>query len=465
MHDVPGLACPACRGDLRAQGEAKLTCDSCGAGYPILDDIPSFVPGSPGGRQSRYELTVLIPASNQAHNLDRLLPTLRHELRSLEISHEILVVDASPGYGAALRAGFEHALGEYVLTLDADGSHDPSFLRAIWAARNGVEVVIASRYVAGGSAEMPRARRALSRTLSQVLRRGLSLPYSDLSSGYRLYRRAALEAITLQATGFDILQEVLIRMVAAGYTIREVPLRYRALGTSRAWLARFALSHFKTFLAMWKLRNSIASADYDARAYESVVPLQRYWQRRRYQVITTMAAGTLRVLDVGCGSSRIIGSARMVGLDIVLAKLRYARRYGNPLVHGSIFELPFRDGAFDCVICSEVIEHVPADERVFSELQRVLEPGGRLILGTPDYDRWRWRALERLYGRMAPGGYADEHITHYSRSNLATYLLARGFTIDAVKYVGGSEMIFGLRKSTSVAPARPLPVAAGLRSR
>ncbi len=131
MHDVPGLACPACRGDLRAQGEAKLTCDSCGAGYPILDDIPSFVPGSPGGRQSRYELTVLIPASNQAHNLDRLLPTLRHELRSLEISHEILVVDASPGYGAALRAGFEHALGEYVLTLDADGSHDPSFLRAV----------------------------------------------------------------------------------------------------------------------------------------------------------------------------------------------------------------------------------------------------------------------------------------------------------------------------------------------
>jgi dolichol-phosphate mannosyltransferase len=465
MYAVPGLACPACRGDLRADGEARLTCDDCGAGYPILDGLPSFMPGPPGGRPSRYDLTVLIPASNRANNLDRLLPTLRHELRSLELSHEILVVDATPGYGAGLRSGFDRALGEYILTLDADGSHDPSFLQAIWAARTGVEVVIASRYVAGGGAEMPRMRQVLSRTLSQLLRRGLSLPYSDLSSGYRLYRRAALETITLQATGFDILQEVLIRMVAAGYTIREVPLRYRALGTSRAWLARFALSHFKTFLAMWKLRNSIASADYDARAYESVVPLQRYWQRRRYQVITTMAAGTSRVLDVGCGSSRIIGSARMVGLDIVLAKLRYARRYGNPLVHGSIFELPFKNGTFDCVICSEVIEHVPADERVFSELERVLEPGGRLILGTPDYDRWRWRALEWLYGRMAPGGYADEHVTHYSRSNLAAYLEARGFTIDAVEYVGGSEMIFSLRKSRGVPVAPALPVAAGLRSR
>ena len=156
----------------------------------------------------------------------------------------------------------------------------------------------------------------------------------------------------------------------------------------------------------------------------------------------------------------------MVALDIVLAKLRYARRYGNPVVHGSIFELPFKDGAFDCVICSEVVEHVPADERVFSELERVLEPGGRLILGTPDYDRWRWRALEWLYGRLAPGGYADEHITHYGQTNLAAYLRARGMTVDAIEYVAGAEMVFSLRKSAARVPSTSsLPIAAGLRSR
>jgi dolichol-phosphate mannosyltransferase len=486
MQAVPGLACPACRLELRADGEATLTCDTCRGRYPVLDGIPSFIPPPPGGRQTHCQLTVLIPAFNQAVQLNRLLPSLRDQLRSLEINHQLMVVDGGstdgteqvvdrhdallvrqtiPGYGAALRSGFDHAAGEYVLTLDADGSHDPSFLKAIWAARTEADVVIASRYVAGGGAEMPRARQALSRTLNAVLRRGLSLPYADLSSGYRLYRRAAVTALPLQATGFDILPEILIRLVAEGYRVREVPFRYQAPGTSRAWLRRFAVSHLQTFGAMWKLRNSIASADYDARAYDSVVPLQRYWQRRRFQVITAMAAGARRVLDVGCGSSRIIGSGRMVGLDIVLAKLRYARRYGNPLVHGSIFELPFKDAAFDCVICSEVIEHVPADERVFSELDRVLEPAGRLILGTPDYDRWRWRALEWLYGRLAPGGYADEHITHYSRSNLAAYLVARGFTIDAVEYVGGSEMIFGLRKSTGVPAPSPLPIAAGLRSR
>jgi ubiquinone/menaquinone biosynthesis C-methylase UbiE len=178
-----------------------------------------------------------------------------------------------------------------------------------------------------------------------------------------------------------------------------------------------------------------------------------------------MAAGARAVLDVGCGSSRIIGSGKLVGLDIVLAKLRYARRYGNPLVHGSIFSLPFKDEAFDCVICSEVVEHVPADEQVFSELVRVLQPGGRLILGTPDYDRWRWRALEWAYGKLSPGGYADEHITHYSRTNLSAYLKARGLAVEAIEYVGGSEMIFNLRKLASARqPVAALPVATGLRT-
>src|SRR2546422_10431895 len=100
--------------------------------------------------------------------------------------------------------GLGQALGEYILTLDADGSHDPSFLGSIWAARQGVGVVIASRYIAGGAAEGPRVRKALSRTLSFVLRRGLSLPYSDLSSGYRLYRREAPAGPAPPATGVDI---------------------------------------------------------------------------------------------------------------------------------------------------------------------------------------------------------------------------------------------------------------------
>ena len=491
MQSLEGLVCPKCHEPLTTtEAGRELRCVRDGSHFPVIDGIPSFMTTAgeavalPG-----CALTLVIPALNEAVNLERILPVLTKALSALGPTSEIIVVDGGstdgtqavirkydarlvsqrlPGFGGAYRAGFEQARGEYVLTLDADGSHDPAFLGDLWAARLRGDVVIASRYVLGGAADMPAWRRLLSRVLNLTFRRGLSLPVHDLSSGFRLYRRTVLRELKLTAGDFDVLEEILIRALAAGYRVVEVPFRYRArvAGRSHARLFKFAVSYLRTFLAMWRLRNSIVSADYDARAYDSVIPLQRYWQRHRYATITRLAAGFTRVLDVGCGSSRILGAVPgMLGLDIQLHKLRYARRYGNPLVHGSIFELPFVDASFDCVICSEVIEHIPAQEKPFDELTRVLKTGGRLILGTPDYDRWRWRALEWLYGRLSPGGYADEHITHYGRANLSRYLQGKGFAIESIDYVGGSEMIFSLRKLAPMAsPVGTRPVRTALRA-
>ena len=479
MQLPTGLACPRCHGTLQVDGPG-LRCPACAAGYPVVDGIPSFL--EPVGTMpslSPCALSVVLPALNEAASLERMLPDLLSALGALDVAAEVIVVDGGsqdstvevarrhgartilqegPGYGGALRTGFRAAQGEYVLTLDADGSHDPTFLRDVWSARESAEVVIASRYVLGGRAEMPWTRLLLSRTLNLAFRRGLSLPARDLSSGFRLYARRAIARLDLTATDFDVLEEILIRALAEGYRVREIPFHYRARlsGRSHADLRKFALSYLRTFGRMWRLRNSIAAADYDARAYDSVVPLQRYWQRRRFKLITGFMRGFERVLDVGCGSSRILGSnPSMVGLDVQAHKLRFDRRYGNPLVHASIFALPFRDASFDCVVCSEVIEHVPADARAFDELARVLRAGGRLVLGTPDYDRWTWRALERLYARLAPGGYADEHITHYRRQGLTAYLEGRGFKVERVSYVGASEMIFCLRKDALPAVSAP----------
>jgi ubiquinone/menaquinone biosynthesis C-methylase UbiE len=164
--------------------------------------------------------------------------------------------------------------------------------------------------------------------------------------------------------------------------------------------------------------------------------------------VTEFAAAGSRCLDIGCGSSRIISSLdRAVGADISLRKLRWARKYGRPLVNASIFELPFSDGAFDCVISSEIIEHIPADEKPFLEMRRVLKEGGLLILGTPDYGRWSWRIIEGLYQRLIPGGYADEHITRYTKEGLVNSMEELGFLLSDIKYVLGSEMILLFHKA------------------
>src|SRR5713101_1390413 len=98
MQPVPGLACPACRSELRTDGEAMLICDACGASYPVFDGIPSFVaptlpsPAS-GGGDRRPQLTVLVSSPHSAiarerggeEYFDGLLDALRLELRSLGV--------------------------------------------------------------------------------------------------------------------------------------------------------------------------------------------------------------------------------------------------------------------------------------------------------------------------------------------------------------------------------------------
>jgi SAM-dependent methyltransferase len=208
-------------------------------------------------------------------------------------------------------------------------------------------------------------------------------------------------------------------------------------------LAELGAGYLKTLGRLMALRNSVKSADYDHRAFDSWIPLQRYWQRARFRVIRGMADGSSRILDIGCGSSRILQSLpQAVGMDMQIRKLRWLRAPGRHLVQGSLSQVPFADGAFDCVISSEVIEHIPRDQVDLSDMVRVLAPGGTLILGTPDYGRWRWRALEGAYKKVFPQGYATEHINPYTRRELRREIERLGLTVMDVQYVGGSEMIF-----------------------
>lgn len=430
------------------------------------------------GMAGRPDLAVVIPALNERENLELLLPALRETLQALGVSYEIVVVDGGSldgtreaadrrgarvvgqqdrGYGRALLSGFAATAAPYIVTMDADLSHRPVFLEEFWKHRNQAEVLIASRYVPGGRADMGAFRRLMSHILNRTYRRVLSLEIRDLSSGFRMYRRETLAGLTLLARDFDVLEEILIRVHAQGWRIREVPFHYMARGSGRshARLLAFGWAFLKTLVRMWQLRNSVTSADYDHRAFDSPIPLQRYWQRARHRIIlgflkASPASGQSAVLDIGCGSSRIIQDLpEAVGLDILLPKLRFLRDRHARLVQGSLFALPFPDSSFDVLICSEVIEHVPDRPPVFEEMTRVLRPGGTLILGTPDYGRRLWWVLEWIYGKILPGAYAHEHITHYTRASLTERLTGYGYTIQDLQYVGFCEMIFQARRPTA----------------
>ncbi len=416
-------------------------------------------------------LSVVIPAWNEGDNLRRLLPPLRETVESLGADWEILVADhegtdGSPeicrregarllkvpqgGYGSALLAAFDGVRGDFVLTMDADLSHPSDFVKELWDRRASFDLVVASRYVEGGSADMSLLRRFLSRLLNWTFSTALQVPVKDLSSGFRLYRRSVLEEIQPRGRDFNILQEILIRAVALGFRVGEVPFAYRRRGSgeSHARLVSFAVQYLRTFGRMWRLRNSIDSGDYDRRAYDSRIPMQRWWQRKRFRIITGWAGGRGPVLDVGCGSSRILEALPRgsVGIDPSLPSLRCAREYGSAVVAGGMPDLPVAAGKFRTLICSQVIEHIPRSEAMFGEFRRLLPPGGDLILGTPDYGRLVWRITEAVYRVVVPGGYADEHVTRYTRTELETLLARAGFRVLERAYVGAGELILRCRR-------------------
>jgi dolichol-phosphate mannosyltransferase len=225
----------------------------------------------------RAELSVVIPVWNERENLEHLLPTVHGVLLRLGAPAEIIVVDGGSadgsaeaarrhgarviqqterGYGGALLAGFAAAQGRYLLTMDADLSHPPVFIEEFWRRRDEAEVLIASRYVPGGKAQMSRFRRILSVILNRTYAVLLAVPLKDLSSGYRMYRREVLLAEAPVARDFDFLEEILVRVYNRGGRAVEIPFHYlpRGSGRSHARLLRFGWAFTKTLVRMWRLR-------------------------------------------------------------------------------------------------------------------------------------------------------------------------------------------------------------------
>jgi len=460
-------ACPSCRAASLEEKDDRVLCRSCGAAYALDGGIPLLFTDRPHAPSapSAFDLTLIILTLNEAHNVAKLLGDLKPVIGKLGIAAQILVLDGGStdgtpeaaraagaqvivqkqrGYGRALAEGFAAAQGRVVITMDSDLSHPAKFVETLWNARDRGELVVASRYVPGAAFEAPLARKILSRILNFLFTKTLSLPVKDVSSGFRLYHREALKDVSFSGVNFEALEELLIKIQMGGWRLGEVPFHYepRVEGRSKARLIAFGWCLLKTLFSMWRLRSSIASADYDWRAHNSRIPLQLYWQRRRHGVILKWTKEwTGAILDVGCGSSRILADLpNAVGMDVLVNKLRFMRRHCPALAGASIFDLPFADKTFEGAVCSQVIEHIPGGPKPFDELARVLKPGAHLVIGTPEYGRPWWPIIEWIYARVHPSGYADEHITHYTLKSLTETLEKAGFDVLDHDYILGAEL-------------------------
>jgi dolichol-phosphate mannosyltransferase len=224
---------------------------------------------APARRSRRSNTWLVVPTYNEAENLEPFVRQVLPPLASAAGEHRVLIVDdSSPdgtgeiadrlaaeldavevlhraekdGLGRAYAAGFERALAEgaeLVMQMDVDFSHDPKHIPALIAATADADLVIGSRYVAGGGVtDWGLARRLLSRAGSWYARTVLRVPVKDLTGGFKCFRRDLLERLapgSFHTAGFGFQVETTYRAVRAGARVHEVPIcfRDRQAGTSK----------------------------------------------------------------------------------------------------------------------------------------------------------------------------------------------------------------------------------------
>lgn len=182
---------------------------------------------------------------------------------------EVVVRPGKQGLGSAYREGFARVLAatdpayDVVISMDADLSHDPAVLPAMFAAlADGADLVVGSRYVrGGGTTDWPVRRQLLSKWGNAYTRFVLGLETHDCTSGFRAYRANALAAIdpsTTAAEGYAFLTELVRRLTRAGYRVAETPIVFRDRTAGRSKMSARIIAESMLLVTRWGLRDVVS---------------------------------------------------------------------------------------------------------------------------------------------------------------------------------------------------------------
>ena len=160
---------------------------------------------------------------------------------------QLLEHSVNLGKGAALRTGFQYILRQdyqVVITLDADGQHDPSDIPSLLRIFQSVkpDILIASR--AAGFGEMTFLRRFWNRLGVKAVARVCHSDITDSQSGFRLIRTDVLKEIDLSTSGFETELELLIKACKKGFSVLSIPIAPRKVDGTGS-------SHFRPVVDTW----------------------------------------------------------------------------------------------------------------------------------------------------------------------------------------------------------------------
>jgi dolichol-phosphate mannosyltransferase len=229
-------------------------------------------------------ISIVLGTYNESENISKLIPILEGIFQAQKIDGEIVVVDDnSPdgtgnvvrelgakygnvklfsrprklGPGSAHAEGYKHAMGEIIVGMDTDFSHDPNDIpRFITKINEGYDLVLASRYIPNGSYEVKSfetLKKSLASRVGNILARMiLRVPAHDFTTSFRAMRRRVIENVSTESPGNSFFMEFIVKAYRSGFTITEIPIIFkdRVSGKSKLKLGKQSFVMLKELLKL-----------------------------------------------------------------------------------------------------------------------------------------------------------------------------------------------------------------------
>jgi dolichol-phosphate mannosyltransferase len=198
---------------------------------PLLHEIRQYVPGC----------DILITDDNSPDGTGQVADQLAAADPTVHVIHRTGKLGLGTAILGAARYAIEHNF-DWFVNMDADLSHHPRYLPALFAGMADHDLMIGSRYIpGGGTVNWPLSRRLMSQGINLLVRILMGLPARDTSGGFRCYSVAKLRETNLNGLlshGYSFQQEMLYRCRRAGCRIGEIPIVFedRRAGHSKAGL-------------------------------------------------------------------------------------------------------------------------------------------------------------------------------------------------------------------------------------
>ncbi|HUP24683.1 MAG TPA: glycosyltransferase [Thermoanaerobaculia bacterium] len=345
----------------------------------------------------------------------------------------LLLHEENRGKGAAVRSGVAAATGDLIVIQDADLEYDPQdYARLVRPfLEDGADVVYGSRFLSSERRRVLYFRHAVGNRLITLLSNWFTdLNLTDVETCYKMFRAPLLQSIPIRSDGFAMEPEITAKIAKRGCRIFEVPISY----TGRTYREGKKIGWRDGFRALFAiLRYAIVDDLYQDDEYGSHIlhDLEHVQRFNRWMARAIEPWAGSEILEIGAGIGNIttllLPRDRYVASDINPHYLSYLRNLatGKPYLEVARIDLespedfrPWR-GAFDTVVCLNVLEHVRDPSIALANITGALRSGGRLLLYVPQ-GQGLYSTLDEVLG----------HRCRYDRASLEGELKAAGLELE-----------------------------------